>query len=276
MIAFSWAFAHAVNARTTEWVSPWDVQLIEPSEDCAQLCGNWSALYLSDTGCKGDDMVARNSLRFCPDKDEVEAWTVDNEEIYVTMYHRADELLTPELEIFERLAFERMMKLSVHPWQKFQYKDVHALVERRRKQGSSKFFRCIGNRPRIGTKNRHYGGARPLKVGLELQEVDGETIISRFEAKYQVGNINGGDENDLAKSKKKKLPACTTVVFGKTDSKYVNAINFLTQGRETRLMGEDINESIIIVAPRGKCLGDMRMRSDEFVNRLCFKFNADE
>jgi len=250
------------------------MELIEVNDDCEQLCGNWSALYISDTGCMSDDTVTGDNLRFCPDKEKIEAWTMDNEEIYAAMYQRVHELLTSELNIFERMAFERMMKLSVHPWQKFQFNEVSSLVERRRKQGSSKFMRCIGKAPRIGKMATYYRGERPQGVGLEFQQSNGEKFLSYFEMKYPSGKIRGGTKG-LATARKKKLPACTTVVFGKTDRDHVNAINFLSQGKETRLLGEDINESIIIVAPRGKCLGDMRMRSDEFVNRLCFQFNAE-
>jgi len=195
MIAFALAFAYATKARTTELVSPWEMELIEPYGDCAQLCGNWSALYLSDTYCKGVDMVTRDTLLFCPDEEEVEAWTFDDEQMYEAMYNRKDELRMSELKIFERMTLERTMKLSVHPWQKLQLKEVKALVERRRKQGSSTRRKCAGYSNAPGLKrqrNRHIVGDRPEKVAVEFQEINGETIISYFEMKYPSGKMRGG------------------------------------------------------------------------------------
>lgn len=276
MIAFALAFAYATKARTTELVSPWEMELIEPYGDCAQLCGNWTALYLSDTYCKGVDMVTRDTLRFCPDKEEVEAWTFDDEQMYEAMYYRADELLMPELKIFERMTLERTMKLSVHPWQKFQLKEVQALVERRRKQGSATGNKCAGQALGLKRdKSQYMRAERPEKVAVEFQEVDGETVISYFEMRYPTGRMRGGTK-DLATASKKKLPECTTIVFLKIGNDYINAIKFLSHGKESKFLGDDINYSVIIVAPQGKCLGDMKMRSEEFVHRICFKFNVDE
>merc|ERR1711922_79720 len=148
-------------------------------------------------------------------------------------------------------SFERMMKLSVHPWQKFQVEKVRSLMERRRKQASAKSMRCMGMGPSIGKRTKLYNEGNPKKVSLQFQEENGEKIISYFELKTSSGNMKGGTP-DVGTSKKKKLPDCTTVVLGRED-------------------GEHINDSVVLVAPRGKCLGDMRMRYDEFVNRLCFR-----
>lgn len=276
MIALAWVFAYATEARTIQWVSPWEMELIEPYGDCAQLCGNLSALYLSDTGCKSNDIAVTGDLvRFCPDNEVIEAWTVENEEAYVAMYHRGEELLMPERKILERMDVERTMKLSVHPWQRFQFQEVRSLVERRRNQASSVNMRCAGKSPRIGTKKTHYVGDKPQKVAIEFELNNGEQVISHFEMKYPSGKFKGGTP-DLSSAVKKRLPECVTLVFVKSTDENINGINFLSQGRETRLLGSDINESDIYVAPRGKCLGDMRMRYDQFVNRLCFRFNADE
>jgi len=275
MLALAWAVAHTAIARTTEWVSPWDLELVQLYDDCAELCGNWTALYHSDTGCKGDDMVTEDTPKFCPDMEQVEAWTVDDEATYVALHHRADDMLASELDIFERMSFERMMKLSVHPWQKFQVEEVRSLMERRRKQASAKSMRCMGMGPDIGKRDKHYEKVSPEKVKLSFQQKNGEKIISYFEMKSSAGKMSGGTR-DAGTLIKKKLPACTTVVLGKEDGEHINALNFISQGKETRLMGDDINESVILVAPRGKCLGDMRMRYDEFVNRLCFRFDVDE
>jgi len=275
MIALAWAFAYATSARTTEWVSPWEMELIKPSDDCAQLCGNWSALYLADTGCKGADMVAPDTVRFCPNTEEVEAWTFDDESIYEDMYHNAEE---SELKIFERLTLERMMKLSVHPWQTFQFKDIHAQIERRRKQGSAKKKTCIGEAPNLGRKRtKHKGQLRPQKVAVQFQNVDGQRVMSQVTINYPYNKLRGGEKRPYARTKSVKLPGCTTVVYGKSGNGYLNAIQFLSQGKESKLLGDDINDSRIIVAPQGTCLGNMLIRSStEFVHRLCFFFNGNE
>jgi len=252
------------------------MELIEPYGHCEQVCGNLSALYLSETGCKGNDIVETGEvLRFCPDKEAIEAWTVDNEEAYVAMYHRGDKLLMPERKIFERMDVERTMKISVHPWQKFEFKEVSSLLERRRKQASSTTMRCAGNLPRVGDKKRHYDGDKPTKVGVEFQMNNGENVLSYFEMKYPSGTMRGGTSG-VSTLTKKGLDDCITVVFVKSDDEYINGLNFLSQGKETRLLGSDINDSDVLVAPSGKCLGDMRMRVGDFVNRICFRFNGEE
>jgi len=201
---------------------------------------------------------------------------VDDEENFVAMYHRADELLKSETEIFQHMVFERIMKLSVHPWQKFQFKEVRTLIERRRKQGSAKGVRCMGGARKIGDISRRYKDGSPSKVSLLFQDKNGESFISYLEMKYTTGKLKGGTP-DVGTSIKKKLPTCTTVVFGKTDNQqHINALQFLSQGKNTPFMGDDVNDSLIFVAPRGKCLGDIRMRYEDFVNRICFRFNEDE
>jgi len=275
MIALVLAFAYTTEARTNQWVSPWEMELIEPYGDCTQLCGNWSALFLSNGGCTSDSKVTGDTLRFCPDKEAVEAWTVDNEENYVAMHQRADELLMSERQILELMVLERTMKLSVHPWQQFQFQKVVSLVERRRKQASSSTMRCVGKAPLIGKMTKNFGDERPQKVILEFELNNGEKVISHFQMKYASNTIRGGTAAGNAKTRK-KLPDCVTVVFTKSTDQHINALNFLSQGKETRLQGDDINDSTVLVAPSGKCLGDIRMRYDEFVNRLCFRFNSDE
>jgi len=213
-------------------------------------------------------------LRFCPDRETVDVWTVENEEDYAAMYLLRDELLLPERKIFERMTLERTLKLSVHPWQKFRIQEVQQLLEKRRIQGSSTTMRCVG--PKTGERSKHYSaGVRPQKVGIQFQLNNGESVISHMEIKYSPGLLEGGDKDDEATTQKKSLPDCVTVVFVKSDEEHINGINFMSQGKETKLLGEDIDESFLFVAPSGYCLGDMRMRYDEFVNRICFRFNSE-
>jgi len=266
--------ARTLPASTTPWVSPWEMELIEVDDGCPQLCGNLTALYLSDSGCTGGDKKGTGEkLRFCPDIESVDVWTVENEEDYETMYLLRDELLLPERKIFKRKTLERTLKLSVHPWQKFRIRDVRQLLEKRRIQASSTTMRCVG--PKTGGRNKHYGDERPEKISLQFQLNNGERVISHIDMKYPTGLLIGGDFDDDATTLKKKLPDCVTVVFVTSDEEHINGINFLSQGKETRLLGDDINESFVFVAPSGYCLGDMRIRYDEFINRICFRFNSE-
>jgi len=250
------------------------MKLIEVDDGCTQSCGNWTALYHSGNGCKGGDMAATGEmLRFCPNRESVDVWTVENEEDYAAMYLLRDELLLPERKIFERMTLERTLKLSVHPWQKFRIREVRQLLEKRRIQGRSTTMRCVG--PKTGGRSKHYSAERPEKVSLQFQLNNGESVISHMEMKYPNGLVVGGNLDDEATRSKRKLPDCVTVVFVKSDEEHINAINFLSQGKETGLLGDDINESFVFVAPSGYCLGDMRMRYDEFVNRICFRFNSE-
>jgi len=270
--AFIWAFAD--GSKPTPWVSPWEMKLIEVDDGCTQSCGNWSALYLSDSGCKGGGKAARGEkLRFCPNIESVDVWTVENEEDYEAMYLLRDELLHPERKIFNRKTLERKLKLSVHPWQKFRVRDVRQLLEKRRIQGRSTTMRCVG--PQSGGRSKHYSADRPIKFSLQFQVNNGERVISHIDMKYPTGLVVGGDLDDGVTTTKRKLPDCVTVVFVKSDKEHINGINFLSQGRETGLVGDDINESFVFVAPSGYCLGDMRIRYDEFINRICFRFNSE-
>jgi len=269
-----WALACAsedsqsLSASTSPFVLPWEIKVIEADGHCPQLCGNWSALYLSDNGCKGaDTVVAGDTLRFCPDKEAVEAWTVEKEEDYATMYLSRDGLLIPERRTFERMTFEREMKLSVHPWQKFPTQEIRDLMERRRIQGKSSKFRCVGHQS--GETQKHTGGTRPEKIAVQYG-----TVIDNLEIYYPTQSIevgtDGGDEL------KRKLPDCVSVVFLKSDGVNINGIELMSGDKSTKLLGTDESESYLIVAPSGTCLGDMKIRGDDVVNRICVKFNASE
>jgi len=283
-----WALACAFEeskslvASTNAFVLPWEIKAIEADGDCPQLCGNWSALYLSDNGCKGGNMALLNdgetgrrkivvtggTLRFCPDKESVEAWTIEKEEDYAAMYLSRDELLEQELMTFERITLERKIKLSVHPWKKFPTQEIRDLMERRRIKGKSGKFTCVGSQS--GDTERHNEGTRPEKIAVQYG-----TVIDHLEIYYpsqsiQVGTEDGGD------TYKKKLPDCVSVVLLKSDGDSISGIELFSHDKTTKLLGKDEEDSYLIVAPSGKCLGDMKIRGDDVVNRICMKFNVDE
>jgi len=286
LIVFIWALAYASKeskylvASINPFVLPWEIKAVEADGDCPKLCGNWSALWLSDNGCKGGDMALLNggetdggsvvetgdNLRFCPDKESVEAWTVEREEDYAAMYLRRDGLLIPELMTLGRMTLERKMRLSVHPWWKFPTQEIRDLIERRRIEGKSDKFTCVGSKS--GNIRSHQEGTRPEKIALQYG-----TVIDHLEIYYptrsiQVGTEDGGDTFEEG------LPDCVSIVFLKSDGDSIGGIVFLKHERTN--LGKDDEDSYFIVAPSGKCLGDMKIRGDDVVNRICMKFNVDK
>jgi len=255
---------------------PWEMSLITSDSDCPQLCGNWSALFLSDSGCKGMDMVLLDdkdtvgTIRFCPDKEVVEAWSMENELVYAAMYLRKDALLTSEDEIFRRMTYEREMKLSVHPWQKFSAEELSD-IQRRRIKGKTDKFRCVGEK--TGTRVKFYNDEKPTKVTTQFTSGD---VLNYIKFNYPSANMVVGTLVDDGSSVTKKLPECVQVVFMMFDGTYINGIQFLSQGSETIFFGADENESLVYIAPTGSCLADTRIRGDELIDRLCIKFNGEE
>jgi len=268
-LVFALAYARVLDL-------PWEMSLITVDSDCPQLCGNWSALFLSDSGCKGravedKDVVVGEALRFCPDKHAVEAWNMEKELVYVDMYMRSDSLSKPESEIFMRMTYEREMKLSVHPWQKFSTLDLHDIQERRRIKGNSVTMKCKGEK--TGTRAKWYKGEAPMKVTTQFTSDD---ILNYIELKYPSGTMQVGTLVQDGTDKKQGLPPCVQVVFMKFDGTRINGIQFLSQGQETRFFGADESESLIYVAPAGRCLADTRIRGDDLIDRLCIRFNGVE
>lgn len=267
---------------------PWEMSPINVDGDCPQLCGNWSALFLSDSGCKGMDMVlrddrdtasvkevvVRDTLRFCPNKEVVEAWSIEKELAYAAMYLQRDGLSKPESEIFRRMTYEREMKLSVHPWQKFSAQEVSEIQEKRRIQNAKgNGMRCFGEK--TGTRKKVYDDGKPLKVKSQFSG-DDDDVLQWIQFQFPNSKIQVGQLDDKAKGQ--KLPTCTTIVFLRSDGNKIHGMEFLSQGQETKFYGSDNaanSKSYIYVAPAGKCLGNIKIRGDDVVNRLCFKFNGE-
>jgi len=131
---------------------------------------------------------------------------------------------------------------------------------------------CKGEKS--GTKHVYRKSERPEKVFLKFDTYEDETVMRYIEMKYPTGKIEVGSESDLSVVHH-SLPECVQVVFLKTDGTYMNGLQFISQGQETKFFGADEADSHIYIAPSGKCLGDMRIRGDEIIERICFKFNAD-
>jgi len=256
--------------------SPWEMSLITVDSDCPQLCGNWSALFLSNRGCKGravedKEAVVAEATRFCPDKQAVEAWNMERELAYLALVKRSDSLSKPESEMFMLMTYEREMKLSVHPWQKFSTLDLHNIQETRRIKGKATKMKCVGEK--TGTRHRHYGGGKPTKVATQFNTDD---VLNYIKFTYPTDHIAVGEVNKVFSKDKQGLPSCVQVVFMKTDGTRINGLQFFSQGKETKFFGADENESYVYVAPAGHCLGDTRIRGDDLIDRLCIRFNGEE
>jgi len=264
---------------------PWEIRLINSDGDCPQLCGNWSALFLTDIGCKGRDMVLLDdkesvgvtevdgkTTRFCPDGEVVEAWSMEKELVYAAMYQQRDGLLKPEREMFRRMTYEREMKLSVHPWQKFSAQELYNNIQERRRRikGSPYTMRCAGKR--TGSRAKWYKKEEPIKVTTQFNSDD---LLNYIELQYPSGKMKVGTLIDDGSQKSNGLPTCIQVVFMQSDGTHINGLQFLSQGKETQFFGADENESFVYIAPTGRCLADTRIRGDELVDRLCFRFNGE-
>jgi len=269
--ALVWAFASAYEYSESQspYIAPWEIKRIEEDDDCPRVCGNWSALYLSGHGCVDGEMVATEDLRFCPDREAVEAWTVENEENFETLYMLTDGMPASEREVFERMTFERKMKLSVHPWAKFLTQEILDMVETRRIRGKEDKFKCVG--PKVNGRVKHYRGVKPEKVFVRHGD-----YIKLLEVYYPDGQLTLGGEDSVYDEKKQKLSDCVEVVFMKHDGSNLIGLQFLGRDKETKFFGADEASSYVIVAPSGTCLGDMRMRGDDVVQRLCVKFNGED
>lgn len=196
---------------------------------------------------------------------------MEKELVYAGMYLRRDGLLKPESEMFRRMTYEREMKLSVHPWQKFSAQELYDIIQERRRARGSKFtMRCQGKR--IGTRAKWYKKEEPTKVTTQF---DSDNLLNYIELQYPSGKMHIGTLTDDGTQRSNGLPACVQVVFMQSDGSHINGLQFLSQGKETQFFGADENESFIYVAPTGHCLADTRIRGDELIDRLCVRFNGE-
>jgi len=264
-------------ALATPFVTPWNIPSIKVANDCTSLCKDWAAPYFSfDKGCIGleganlsgdGDAVEVVDVKFCLDKTAIQAWTVGEELEFEALYLQSGTLEESELQIFQEIVVEREMKLAVHPWQMLLPNQIYDPQDRRRIQGSAYSYRCFGGFG--GGWRRYEKGVRPTRL-----RVRSGTIIDRLEftfANNQVlvgGGFGGGYSYTV-------LPSCTTIVFIRSGS-FVDGIQFLSQGDETQYYGGSGGGTYVLVAPRGKCLGDIMMKTGSKVDRICVKFNANE
>jgi len=265
----------SVSALATPFVEPWNIPSIKVNSNCSNLCKDWATPYFSfENGCigldgsvlsdDGDADIAADA-KFCPDKAAIKAWTVQEEMEFEALYEYSQTLEDSELQSFQEMTVEREMKLTVHPWQMILQNQIHDPQDRRRIQGSARNYHCFGG---SGGGWRWYErGVRPTKL-----RVRSGRLIDRLEFTYANNHVltGGGSGGGYSVT---YLPSCTTIVLIKSGS-LVDGIQFLSQGYETRYYGGSGGGTKVLVAPRGKCLGDIKMKSGRLVDRICLKFNA--
>jgi len=277
LISYCFATAEdtqSVAVPTTPFVQPWNIPAIEVSDDCTRLCEDLAALYLSfDDGCVGFnetelDAYGNSPLvdsRFCPDKAVIRAWRVEEEMEFEALYWRSQMLEESEQEIFHEMVFEREMKLAVHPWQMLLQNKIYDTQDRRRIQGSTYNYRCFGGSG--GSWRWNERRVKPVRV-----RVQSGSLIDRLEFTYRDGRVLSGGGTG-GRRYHTNLPSCTTIVLVKSGS-LIDAIQFLSQGSETSYYGGHGGGTYVVVAPQGRCLGDIKMKTGSLVDRICLKFNA--
>lgn len=216
---------------------------------------------LSDDG----DADKAADAKFCPDKAAIQAWTVEEELEFEALYSYSQTLEESELQSFQDMTVEREMKLAVHPWQMTLQNQIHDPQDRRRIQGSAYSYRCFGGNG--GGWRWYERGVRPTML-----RVRSGSLIDRLEFTFSNNRVlsGGGYGGGFSYT---RLPSCTTIVLIKSGS-LVDAIQFLSQGYETRYYGGSGGGTYVVVAPRGRCLGDIKMKTGSLVDRICLKFNA--
>jgi len=264
----------SVAALATPFVEPWKIPSIKVSKDCTNLCQDWAAPYLFENNCIGLDGATLSvdgnadgnaDAKFCPDKTAIEEWTVGEELEFEAMYLYSETLDESEFQILQELAIERKMKLAVHPWQRYLPNEVQETQDRRRIQGSAYSYKCFGGNG--GSWRWYEGGIRPTQL-----RVRSGRYVDRLEFTFANNWVlsGGGTGGSYYFS---SMPSCTTFVVVKSGV-LVDAIQFLSQGYETGLYGGSGGGTYAIVAPSGRCLGDIKMRTGSLIDQICLKFNA--
>lgn len=258
--------ANSLSAPLSELVHPWEI-LQREVDDCTIFCREWTTPYFSsERGCVGDDeSTERGDILFCPDKAAIEAWTVDQELEFEAIYSRSERLDKSELEMFRLLMLERKSLLSILPMQMLRG-SPEVSQGRRRVQGSHSSYTCFGGNG--GNWVSYTQGKRPRRL-----EVRSGSLIDRLVITYSDGRVlaGGGSGGGL---RYHNMPSCTTIVLVKSGS-VIDSIQFLSQGYETDRYGGHGGGTAVLVAPAGKCLGDIKLKAGSMVDRICLRFNGN-
>jgi len=271
-IALFWAQCLAaedvqsLSAPISAFVQPWEIPQRQV-DNCTTFCSDWTTLYsASDDGCVGDDESAvSEDILFCPDKAAIMAWTVDQELEFEAIYSRSEKLDVSEIEMFQLLVLERENKLSVLPMQML-HGSPEVPQERRRVKGSQYSYSCFGGNG--GQWVWYEKGKRPTRLAVRSG-----SLIDRLEITYSDGSVlrGGGYGGGL---RYHNMPSCTNIVLIKSGA-LIDSIQFLTQGYETDRYGGNGGGTYVLVAPAGRCLGDIKFKVGSLVDKICLKFNGN-
>ena len=119
----------------------------------------------------------------------------------------------------------------------------------------------------VGSWRWYERGVRPTKLRVRSGSLIERLTFTFSNNRELYGGGHGGSYSYT------RLPSCTTIVLIKSGS-LVDAIQFLSQGYETRYYGGSGGGTHVVVAPRERCLGDIKMKTGSVVYRICQKFNA--
>jgi len=270
---------NAKSAPVTRFLPPWDFPLLEVADNCTILCGEWSALYLSvDDDCvgrddarldNGVDAAAIEKVRFCPNSNVIQPWKVEEELEFEAAYMVSEEFEQSELDVFNEMAAEREMKLSVHPWHMLLQEEIDVPQDRRRVttlMGSTSSFRCFGGN---GGGWRQHLGSRPTRLTVRHGG-----FIDRLEFTFANGGMFGGGGRGGGVSSV-SLSNCIHYIYIRAGN-YVDGLQFLGEKGMTPYYGGRGGGEYSVLAPSGKCLGDIKMKTGGFVDQICFKFNVSK
>jgi len=258
--------ANSLSAPLSTFVQPWEISQRQV-DDCTTFCREWTTPYFSsDRGCVGyDESTDRGDMLFCPDKAAIKAWTVDQEREFEAIFSRSERLDKSELEMFRLLMLEREKMLSILPMQMVRGSS-EVSRGRRRVQGSHSSYTCFGGNG--GYWEWYDAGKRPTRIAVQSG-----SLIDRLEITYSDGSVlAGGGSGGVLRYH--NMPSCTTIVLVKWGS-VIDSIQFLSQGYETDRYGGNGGDTDVVVAPVGKCLGDIKIKVGSLVDRICLKFNGN-
>jgi len=258
--------ANSLSAPLFAFVQPWEISQLKV-DDCTTFCREWTTPYFSsDRGCVGnDELTGRGDILFCPDKAAIKAWTVDQEREFEALYSRSERLDKSELEMFQLLMLEREKRLSILPMQMIRG-SPEVSQGRRRVQGSHSSYTCFGGTG--GHWEWYDQGKRPTRLAVRSGG-----LIDRLEITYSDGSVLAGGGSG-GRIDYHDMPSCTTIVLVKSGS-VIDSIQFLSQGYETDRYGGNGGDTDVVIAPAGRCLGDMKLKVGGLVDRICLKFNGN-
>ena len=101
-------------------------------------------------------------------------------------------------------------------------------------------------------------------------------MISYVSVKHDDASIDVGHWDNASTMVAAKMPTCVQYVFVKSDGSSITGLRFYSQTQHTKMFGWDTAPSYLIVAPEGKCLGDMKTAGEDVLEWICVKFNANE